>query len=71
MVLNREDHRQDAGSAAAGDGWPMWLGEVEAPLPDVKGLLQTFEDGGNWRMEPQEAPRKPPRGKPRAQQDLF
>jgi putative SOS response-associated peptidase YedK len=49
--------------------WPVWLGEVDAPLADVKALLQTFEDGGNWTMAPQEMPRRA--AKTRAQGDLF
>jgi putative SOS response-associated peptidase YedK len=39
--------------------WATWLGETDAPLSDVKALLRTFEDGGNWTMEPQAT--KPPR----------
>jgi putative SOS response-associated peptidase YedK len=54
--------------------WATWLGETDAPLTDVRALLQTFEDGGNWVMTEQE-PKRPPRPpKPRRsnpQQDLF
>ena len=52
----------------------MWLGEVDTPLEDVKALLQTFDDGGDWTMAEQAATRpprapKPPRSNP--QQSLF
>jgi putative SOS response-associated peptidase YedK len=54
--------------------WPTWLGETGASLDEVKALLQTFEDGGNWTMAAQ-APSKPPRPpkppKQKAQQYLF
>ncbi len=49
------------------DQWGAWLGETDGSLADKKALLQTYEDGGAWRMEPQESG-KPP--KP-AQPDLF
>ena len=37
----------------------LWLGETWAPLPELKGLLQTYDDGGGWEMAPQ--PAKPRR----------
>jgi hypothetical protein len=38
----------------------------------VKALLQTFEDGGNWTMEPQQAAQPPQRAKPpNTQGNLF
>ncbi|MBL8845184.1 MAG: SOS response-associated peptidase family protein [Hyphomicrobium zavarzinii] len=40
------------------DDWPLWLGETDAPLAQVKGALGMFEDGGNWMMVEQEASRK-------------
>jgi putative SOS response-associated peptidase YedK len=48
-----------------GETWATWLGEIQAPLADVKELLRTYEDGGNWTMEPQQPsrpsrPSKPP-----------
>lgn len=49
--------------------WPAWLGETDASLADVKALLHTFEDGGNWTMTEQPSNRRPPRQN--AQQDLF
>jgi hypothetical protein len=36
------------------DAWQAWLGETDASLTDVKALLQTYEDGGSWTMEPQQ-----------------
>jgi putative SOS response-associated peptidase YedK len=30
--------------------WPTWLGETDASPAEVKALLRTFEDGGNWVM---------------------
>ena len=44
------------------EAWSMWLGETDAPPSDVKTLLQTFEDGGTWTMEPQATnrPDRPP-----------
>jgi len=52
--------------------WATWLGETDASLDDVKALLHTYEDGGNWTMEPQQ-PSKPPRPPkpPSAQGSLF
>ena len=40
--------------------WATWLGETDAPLSDAKSLLQTYEDGGNWTMEPQTSTRPAP-----------
>jgi putative SOS response-associated peptidase YedK len=52
------------------DTWPTWLGETDTPLSDVKGLLQTFDDGGNWTMA--EQPRPPGKGgTPPRQPSLF
>ena len=31
----------------------LWLGEEWAPLPEIKALLRTYEDGGNWEMTEQ------------------
>ena len=44
------------------EAWPTWLGETNAPLADVEALLQTYEDGGNWTMQPQATsrPARPP-----------
>jgi putative SOS response-associated peptidase YedK len=51
------------------DAWPVWLGETGASLEDVKALLRTFEDGGNWMLDPQQ-PSRPPRAQ-KAQGELF
>lgn len=48
-----------------------WLRETDAPLTEVKALLQTFEDGGNWAMTEQTPRRSPRPRKPNPQQDLF
>ncbi len=54
--------------------WPAWLGETDAPLREVKALLSTYDDGGNWTMTEQHAA-KPSRAqrpaKPDAQGSLF
>jgi putative SOS response-associated peptidase YedK len=52
--------------------WPLWLGEIEASPADVKSLLKTFDDQGNWEMMPQiPSSRTPASKKPKAQGDLF
>jgi putative SOS response-associated peptidase YedK len=54
--------------------WPVWLGETESTLAEVKALLKTFEDDGNWTMTEQASTkpsRAPNRQKPKAQQDLI
>jgi putative SOS response-associated peptidase YedK len=52
--------------------WPAWLGEIDAPYRDIKALLQTFDDRGNWEMTEQQPSKKksasPP---PKPQMDLF
>lgn len=54
------------------DTWATWLGENDASLAEVKALLQTYEDGGNWTMTEQPSSRRPPKPpKQKAQQDLF
>jgi putative SOS response-associated peptidase YedK len=55
------------------EDWPVWLGETDAPLDDVKALLKTFDDKGGWEMTPQ-APSKSAKAKKAGkspQQDLF
>ncbi|HOY76162.1 MAG TPA: SOS response-associated peptidase family protein [Hyphomonadaceae bacterium] len=50
--------------------WPVWLGEEDAPLTDVKSLLRTFDDEGGWEMSEQASSnREKPKTKP--QMDLF
>jgi putative SOS response-associated peptidase YedK len=56
------------------EAWPIWLGETDASLADVKALLQTFDDGGNWTMQPQQPTKatQPPRpAGQKAQGELF
>jgi putative SOS response-associated peptidase YedK len=50
--------------------WPVWLGETDAPLTDVKALLQTFDDAGNWDLDEQ-ASSKSAKPKTKPQMDLF
>jgi hypothetical protein len=53
------------------DTWATWLGEAQASILEVKELLRTYEDGGNWTMEPQEPSRAARPPKTGAQGDLF
>jgi len=50
------------------ENWATWLGETDASLADVKAVLRTFEDGGNWTMREQGTTRKekPPKSDPQA-----
>ncbi len=50
------------------EDWPLWLGETNAPIADVKALLQTLENP-DWTMAPQSKPAKPKPAGPQA--DLF
>ncbi|MGE3301738.1 MAG: SOS response-associated peptidase [Hyphomonadaceae bacterium] len=52
------------------EDWPLWLGETDAPLADVKALLRPMEDAGEWEMTPQDAPRSGRRA-PDGQPGLF
>jgi putative SOS response-associated peptidase YedK len=54
--------------------WPVWIGEKDATPEEIKALLKTFDDKGNWEMNPQaSSPRKPTEGgaKKKQQMDLF
>jgi putative SOS response-associated peptidase YedK len=53
------------------DDWATWLGETSVSLTDVKAVLRTFEDEGNWTMTEQEASRKPMPPKSNPQASLF
>lgn len=61
------------------DDWGLWLGEDRAPLAEVKAVLRTFDDDGNWEMTEQDKlrpkatakPKAEPKGKPDAQDSLF
>jgi putative SOS response-associated peptidase YedK len=53
------------------EDWRVWLGENETSLKQVKALLRTFDDEGNWEMAEQ-APAKSAKGpKPKQQGELF
>lgn len=72
MLISRITDRMPA--ILPRETWPVRLGETDAPLGDVKALLQTYEDGGNWTMTEQEANKRarPPKAtKPNPQQSLF
>ena len=51
--------------------WPIWLGETDASLDQIKAVLTTFEDRGTWTMTEQSpgARSRPP--KRHSQPDLF
>lgn len=56
--------------------WPLWLGEVRAPMIDVKTLVRTFDDDGAWDMSVEDPRKQPPRPrnpspKPPSQGELF
>jgi putative SOS response-associated peptidase YedK len=53
------------------EDWPVWLGEVDKPFSEIKSLLQTFDDKGNWAMSEQNAPKSKPAAKANPQMDLF
>ena len=59
------------------DSWDAWLGGTEASPAEIKALLQTYDDGGNWTMteqqpnRPQRSPKPPKSPKQGTQQDLF
>lgn len=49
--------------------WPVWLGETWAPPQEIKALLETHEDNGNWTMTEQPARPRPPRSPKPPRQD--
>lgn len=54
------------------EDWPIWLGERDAKLSEVKSLLRTFDDEGGWEMSEQSAAKKPAASPPpKPQMDLF
>ena len=53
------------------EDWATWLGETDASPADVKAVLRTFEDGGNWTMTEQEPSRKVRAKKDEGQAGLF
>lgn len=52
--------------------WPVWLGEISAPLEDIKAVLRT-RDGYGWRAAPEPRPRGsgPQRSSPPTIGSLF
>jgi putative SOS response-associated peptidase YedK len=53
------------------EDWPVWLGEVDAPLSTVKSLLCTFDDEGKWELREQGAAKAAKAPPPKTQMDLF
>lgn len=53
------------------EDWPLWLGETDAPLSEVKAALRTFEDGGDWTMTEQEQSQKAKSSATNAQRSMF
>lgn len=53
------------------EDWGVWLGEVDAPMKDVKALLRTFDDEGNWAMAEQAPAKSAKSPKPKSQGELF
>lgn len=53
------------------EDWPVWLGEVDAPYTEIKALLRTFDEQGNWEMREQNAGKPKPAPKANPQMDLF
>ncbi len=51
--------------------WAVWLGEADAPLRDVKALLRTFDDEGNWELAEQAPAKSSKAATPKAQGELF
>lgn len=51
--------------------WPVWLGEDDASLADVKSLLGTFDDDGAWEMAEQAPSKASKPAKSKSQGDLF
>lgn len=51
--------------------WPVWLGEVDASLADIKALLRTFDDAGGWDMTEQASTKSARAAKSKPQMDLF
>lgn len=51
------------------EDWDKWLGLVDTSLKDVRALLRTLDDGGNWEMSEQASPKSAKAAK--AQMDLF
>jgi putative SOS response-associated peptidase YedK len=68
-VISRAEERMPA--ILRQEDWPVWLGERDAKLSEVKALLRTFDDEGNWEMSEQSAAKQPKPPPPKTQMDLF
>lgn len=51
--------------------WATWLGETDASPADVKAVLRTYDDGGNWRMAEQRPSRPTKQPKSEFQHKLI
>lgn len=53
------------------EDWPVWLGNADAPLAEVKALLKTYDDEGAWEMSEQAPVKSSKQTKTKSQFDLF
>jgi putative SOS response-associated peptidase YedK len=53
------------------EDWEVWLGEKKSGPADVKAVLRTFDDGGNWTMNEQVPVRQAKPQKSDPQPGLF
>ena len=53
------------------EDWPVWLGEADASLKDMKALLKMFDDEGAWEMSEQASSKSAKSAKTKTQMDLF
>ena len=49
----------------------LWLGELRAPLEDVKSILRTREfDPAEWDIGPEDPTKKPPRPRKKGRSEI-
>ena len=53
------------------EAWPIWVGETDASLYQIKAVLTTFEDHGTSAMAEQSSSARSSPRKRHAQVDLF
>lgn len=53
------------------EDFAAWLGETDASLKEIKSLLRTFDDEGNWEMSEQVPTKSAKAPKTKPQMDLF
>jgi putative SOS response-associated peptidase YedK len=53
------------------EDWPVWLGEKNAKVSEIKALMRTFEDEGAWELAEQDKPNPSKAPKPKPQMDPF